>query len=325
MMISVVIPLYNKGSHIERAIMSVLGQSHQAFELIVVNDGSTDVGPEIVRQIIDARIVLIDQGNAGVSIARNRGIQAAKSSLIAFLDADDEWKPDFLKTIIRLHDRYPDAGLYASAYEILSRQNRITNPRFKALPSPPWEGIISNYFLSAALGEPPVWTSACCVPLHVLDEMGGFKIGKRKGEDLDLWGRIALRYPVAFSFIKGAVYYRNAENRACSIFEKQDEHPFVETVETLSVTEGIPEKMAKDLELYIHRLRLENIRQHVLAGNLERAGELAALIRGKWTFPIRQLLWGSCFNSITRFVWRFRHHILNPRLKGCDKGQPYQN
>ncbi|HAM50142.1 MAG TPA: glycosyltransferase family 2 protein [Nitrospiraceae bacterium] len=323
-MISVVIPLFNKGSHIAKALQSVFAQSYQDFEVIIVNDGSTDRGPEIVRSVKDPRVTVIDQLNAGVSMARNRGIEAARGELLAFLDADDEWRPDFLATILRLHDRYPDAGLYASAYQILSRANKMTDPRFKALPSPPWEGIIPSYFRSAALGMPPVWTSASCAPLRVLVEVGGFKAGKRMGEDVDLWGRIAIRYPVAFSFQKGAVYCKNAENRACMVFRRQDEHPFLETVETWRGSENIPEKIKKDLELYICRLRLENVRQHVLAGNLERARELSALIRSKWTFPIRQLLWGSYLNSITRILWRLRYQLSHPGFSKYDREEPYQ-
>ena len=94
-MISVVIPLYNKEKYIKRAIESVLNQTFQKFEIIVVNDGSTDKSAEIVQNIKDPRIRLINQKNAGVSAARNRGIQEAKYEYIAFLDADDFWEKIF--------------------------------------------------------------------------------------------------------------------------------------------------------------------------------------------------------------------------------------
>ena len=124
-MISIVIPLFNKASHIKDTIESVLAQSYQNFELIIVNDGSTDNGPKIVREIKEPRILVIDQANAGVSAARNRGIDAAKGDLIAFLDADDLWNPDFLSAIMRLYQRFPWAGLYATAYRIVNTKNGV--------------------------------------------------------------------------------------------------------------------------------------------------------------------------------------------------------
>ncbi|HUL00750.1 MAG TPA: glycosyltransferase family A protein [Nitrospirota bacterium] len=309
-MISVVVPLFNKASHIENTVRSVLAQSYQDFELIVVNDGSTDRGPEIVKAINDPRVIIIEQGNAGVAAARNRGIDAARRALVAFLDADDLWNRDFLATVIRLSVLHPHAGLHATAYQILTRENKLIDPRFKAIPSPSWEGVIPSYFQSAALGDPPVCSSACCVPRRILAEVGGFPEGRRMGEDLDLWGRIALRYPVAFSSYKGAVYCQNAENRACLTFGMQDEHPFIETINNLHRVNDMPVQHLEAVDLYITRLGIENIRQHVLAGNIRRARELSRELKNKWAFPLRQFLWGSSLNGMTRMFWYLRYSFL---------------
>ena len=105
--VSVVIPLYNKAPHISRAINSVLGQTSPPEEIIVIDDGSTDGGGDIVKAYQDPRIRYIRQENQGVSAARNRGIELAKGELIAFLDADDAWKPKFLETISEMRSLYP--------------------------------------------------------------------------------------------------------------------------------------------------------------------------------------------------------------------------
>src|SRR5512143_913149 len=93
--VGVVIPLYNKGTLVRRALNSVLGQTFQNFEVVVVDDGSTDEGPDVVRECSDSRVRLIQQANAGPGAARNRGARETQAPLLAFLDADDEWMPRF--------------------------------------------------------------------------------------------------------------------------------------------------------------------------------------------------------------------------------------
>src|SRR5574344_715427 len=114
-MISVVIPLYNKERYIEKTIHSVLKQSFNKFEIVVVNDGSTDNSLAIVESIRDSRIRVFDQKNSGVSAARNRGIKEAKYDFIAFLDGDDEWLSNHLPIIANLIDKYPSCGVFATS------------------------------------------------------------------------------------------------------------------------------------------------------------------------------------------------------------------
>ncbi len=114
MICSVVIPLYNKASHVRRAIESVLAQSVRDFELIVVDDGSTDGGLDVVRSVEDGRIHVVQQQHSGVSAARNRGAQEAAAEVVAFLDADDTWTPEFLKTAMSLRERLPEAAVWGT-------------------------------------------------------------------------------------------------------------------------------------------------------------------------------------------------------------------
>ena len=106
-MISVIIPLYNKEKQVAHTLESVLSQTFQRFEIVVVNDGSTDNSVAEVEKIGDSRIRLIHQKNGGVSAARNRGIEDSKYELLAFLDADDEWKPEYLEAQYNLFEKYP--------------------------------------------------------------------------------------------------------------------------------------------------------------------------------------------------------------------------
>lgn len=210
--VSVIIPLYNKEKYIKRALQSVLNQTFQAFEIIVVNDGSTDKSVETMMEINDPRIRLLNQPNKGVSAARNNGIRQAGNNLVAFLDADDAWKPDFLETILRLRRQYPDAGLYATAYETSHVKSGILKVQYRGIPPEPWEGLIPDFF-DSMLGQPPVWTSAAVIPRHVFEVSGYFREGEVLAEDVDMWCRVALKFPAAFSTYVCATYFQDAENR----------------------------------------------------------------------------------------------------------------
>ena len=123
--ISIVIPLYNKEKFIARTLESVLAQTFKNFEVLIVNDGSTDSSVEVAKKYIDDRFRIINQKNSGVSAARNKGIKLARAKYIAFLDADDTWEPNFLSEIQRLIKKYPQAGLYGTGYRKINELNKI--------------------------------------------------------------------------------------------------------------------------------------------------------------------------------------------------------
>ena len=207
-MVSVVIPLYNKEREVERAIRSVLAQTVRDFEIVVVNDGSTDRGPEIVAGIADPRIRLFHQDNQGVSAARNRGIAEARSDLIAFLDADDEWKPCFLEEILRLRAKYPTASVFATNYLFCDGDGRYSAPGIRGIPSHPWDGILEDYFAIASRSDPPVCSSAVAVTKAAITSVGGFPMGVKNGEDLLTWARLAVTHTMAYSTLACSIFWR---------------------------------------------------------------------------------------------------------------------
>jgi len=266
--ISVVIPLFNKEKHVARALNSVISQSFDDFEVIVVDDGSTDRSVSVVRRFADPRINIIQQPNSGVSAARNRGVMAAKADLIAFLDSDDEWLPDHLETLLKLHQKYPEAGAYTTAYRISNSDlGIIKDCDYYAIPEKPWEGILPSYFKSAAFGFPPVCSSVVCIPKHVLMDLGGFKDGVWWGEDTDLWGRIALRYPIAFSWNGMGIYHTDASNRACNRAEPIQENIFVLTARDAIEADEVPLRMRGDLLEYVAKKQIETAYLNIACGN----------------------------------------------------------
>lgn len=269
--VSVVIPLYNKGSYIARALNSVLAQTFQDFEVIVVNDGSTDSGAEIVRSFFDPRVRLIQQENHGVSVARNKGVIEARGKLIAFLDADDEWTPEHLEVLLRLKEYYPEAGAYATAYIYMCRGSKIRYPYFRCIPKGPWEGLLQSYFKSALLGDPPVSASTVGIPKDVLIEIGGFNTMAWAGEDLELWERIALKYPIAFSWDGIGIYHTEASNRTCNKIEPIEKSICVNTGWKAILNDEVPREMIDDLLEYIAGIEIHTAYRNLKAGRSDLA------------------------------------------------------
>jgi len=202
---SVVIPLFQKGAYIARAIQSVLDQTHQAFEVIVVDDGSKDIGPAVVAGFDDPRIRLIRQRNCGPGIARNRGIAEARHDLIALLDADDLFLPDHLEELALLHAMAPQAGLLSTKrLEISDAAYRRADP---ILPGPPHERRLYDYFGEWRVGCGLICCSSVALLRPAVDAVDGFS-PMLIGEDRNLWIRLALSTPIAVSTKTTAIYLR---------------------------------------------------------------------------------------------------------------------
>jgi cellulose synthase/poly-beta-1,6-N-acetylglucosamine synthase-like glycosyltransferase len=222
--VSVVMPLYNKENEIERAIRSALYQTVSDFELIIINDGTTDRSVDIAKSFADPRIKTLDQTNAGVSAARNRGVSEARSDLIAFLDADDEWARDFLETIVGLRRRYPACKVFGSRYFLCSPNGVKKLAVIHGVPHDMQEGILTNYFVVAAQSDPPLWTSAIAVTREAIETIGGFPLGVSSGEDLLTWARLAARFQIAYSMKPCAIHYnpQTASDRPGRIPQEPD-------------------------------------------------------------------------------------------------------
>ncbi len=194
MKFSVIIPLYNKAPYVRKTVESVIKQTFGNWELIVVDDGSTDGGGDVVRSFSDNRIRFVKQENAGVSVARNRGVAKSTAPYICFLDADDWWEPTFLEEMAKLIAEYPDAGIYGTNYYI------VKNGKRRLAPIGVEEGFVEgevNYCqVYAKTLCMPLWTGAVCMPRAVFNIAGGFPAGIKLGEDFLLWIQVALKHKV---------------------------------------------------------------------------------------------------------------------------------
>jgi glycosyltransferase involved in cell wall biosynthesis len=254
--ISVVMPLFNKEKEVSSAVQSVLNQTVREFELIVVNDGSTDKGPHLVREMNHQRIRLIEQENRGVSAARNRGIQEARGEIIAFLDADDEWMPDFLETILNLKTRFHYCQVFATNYLYRETSGHYRYPIIRGLPDNQWQGVLTNYFAIAAYSDPPIWSSAVAVSKNALSHIGLFPVGVQAGEDLLTWARLALGFRIAYCSVPKAIFKLRAPLAGKPTRSPDSEDRVGKCLENL--LNKVPKAWLKDFEEYIalwHRMR----------------------------------------------------------------------
>jgi len=275
--ISVIIPLYNKAPYIKRALDSVLAQTVQNFEIVVVGGHSSDGGEDIVKGYADPRIHFIQEPGRGVSVARNYGVSVANAELIAFLDADDVWLPQFLETILRLREKYPNAGMYATGH-IDSKNITVSKDNTEILPPIATNKIdndllITNLFQYFNHHPDAIHQSAVCVPKVVFLHVGGYRTDCQRGEDSDFFGKIGLYgYSVGYCTDKLSIYYSETPNSLTSQHHlaQLDEHPFQNTVRRLK---SLPEHNSELISLQDYDLMLYlDILNFITAGNNLNAG-----------------------------------------------------
>ena len=262
---SIIIPLFNKENHIENTLKSILKQTYTNYEIIIVNDGSKDGSESKVLNFKDSRIQLYNQKNQGAAMARNLGIEKAKYDYIAFLDADDLWMENHLETLSALIQDFPNAGIYASRYQLIFKEGKISIPKFYGI-SDDFYGIVPDYF-DASLNYAVATSSSIVVPKYIFEKIGNFKTKISSGQDVDMWIRIASKYPVAISAKITASYLHYIENSLSKtpILDKK-----IKDFNDYKLEEEANSSLKKYLDIY----RMEYAMQYKIAGSRKESKEL---------------------------------------------------
>ncbi|MEH6388825.1 MAG: glycosyltransferase family A protein [Pseudomonas profundi] len=196
--ITVVFPIYNKQKTVKSSLISVLDQTVKPYELIVVDDGSTDNSLSIAESVLSAasiRYQIVRQRNSGVAVARNKGVELSSTDIIAFLDADDEWDHDFIRKMSSLVEKYPYGVLYSCSHRIRNSygvRDKVSNV-FTELE----DGVINSFFYVYSKTS-LVNSSKVLVRKDVFDLVGGFPEGVSINEDVFLWIQLSLAGPVVY-------------------------------------------------------------------------------------------------------------------------------
>ncbi|WP_017317902.1 glycosyltransferase family 2 protein [Mastigocladopsis repens] len=212
--VSVVIPAYNSMKYLPETLESVLLQIFTDFEVLIINDGSSDNIVQWASEIVDPRVKLISQKNQGLPSARNTGITKAQGEYIAFLDADDLWEPTKLSKQVRCLDNNPAVGLVHTWMLLINEQGKSTGRVMESnAEGDVWQQLVEKNVIAC----PSVMVRRCC-----FETVGVFDRNLRSVEDWDMWIRIAARYP--FAVIKEPLaYYRqlsSSMSKNCQVMEQ---------------------------------------------------------------------------------------------------------
>lgn len=263
---SVVVPCYNKANVISITINSVLAQTYSDYEIIIVDDGSTDDSIRIINSYQDSRIRLIKQNNSGVSITRNKAIEESNGVWIAFLDADDWWQPDYLKSLKNMSLLEPEISVLTSNFS-----SKPTSQYWPPLTSkPPTKltyRIIDNIPKAFNQNRTPFFTSSVCVRRkYLMEEDYIFAPNISNGEDLDLWFRLGEKHKfLCINF--PLVIYRTAQESSLSQIHFH-EKPFHLIEINKRINKGlIPAKLIGEYKVFEANHYIHNGRKLLIKGS----------------------------------------------------------
>ncbi|CAA6819070.1 MAG: Unknown protein [uncultured Sulfurovum sp.] len=209
---SVVIPLYNKEEDIINTLTSVLNQSYEVDEVIVVDDGSTDSAVRLINEEFKDMINVVSQKNMGVSSARNRGILEARNEYICLLDGDDLWEQGFLEEIVKLIEVFPHATFYSTAHTYMNEDGNLLEG--KVSKHEDRRSLTENFSETFRTNYRLVNSSSVCIrkSSKVI-----FPEAEQKGEDICVWLELGRKGSLAYSSNRLSIYRLNGSNRSVSV------------------------------------------------------------------------------------------------------------
>ncbi|MDX2215649.1 MAG: glycosyltransferase [Oculatellaceae cyanobacterium bins.114] len=269
-LISVILPVYNGEKTIQRTVESVLKQTFTDFELLIINDGSSDRTLEIVNSMADPRIQLLSYPNSGVSASRNRGIALATGEFIAFIDADDLWTTDKLAAQLNALQTHPNAAVAYSWTDWIDESDRPLRPAGRSTATGKvYEKLLLRDFIESG--------SNVLVRRQALDVVGTFDETLSFAEDWDLWLRLAARYEFIAVPFPHVLYRVSSHSASCNLW--QMESGSLRVIER--AFQQAPESL-QPLKRQVLTSRYQYFTLKALEGSLERQRGVAAA-RFFWT------------------------------------------
>jgi cellulose synthase/poly-beta-1,6-N-acetylglucosamine synthase-like glycosyltransferase len=321
MKFSIVIPLYNKAPYISGTIESVLAQTVKDLEVIVVDDGSSDGGAELVAAMTDERLRLVRQDNAGVSVARNRGIEQARGEWVVLLDADDWHHPRFLASLAAVQETYPQVDAVATQF--------ISLPDNEDNWPPAWPDMGDRMNVELITDLPTRWmqgptlcTGSVGIRTVRLQEMQPcFPAGESQGEDIDLWFRIAEQTPIALVRSPLLAYRTAVEGSLTALHDPMlFRYPAIQRMRRRALSGAMSAQQRRSTLWFIAQQEVSGARYAVASG--QRLEGMRWLIRGRhavsgkrwWLTAVMALFFPG--NLVK--IWHYRRSLRALHSLGTD-------
>lgn len=302
---SVIIPLYNKEAFIEKTLKCVLNQTYTDYEIIIVNDGTTDSSLERINHLKDNRIKVFHQENQGVSVARNKGMELARGEYFCFLDADDEWRNDYLETFYDTIAKFSEYKVFSAAIELETEKRLI--PAQYALTNQIGSYFYLENFFKASTKFSIIWTSCAVFHKSVFDISGNFDTSIRSGQDMDLWIRIGVNYKVVFinKILAKYVFDSNSLSRN-SFYKKSNKVKYYKFYSL--------EKKHPEIKTFLDLNRYSEIITSKLIGNLSTAKELRKEIDFK-NISIKKRILIICPTTVLKLLLQIQPLLIKFGLR----------
>ncbi len=295
---SIIIPLFNKENYVKDSLKSILCQSFSKFEVIIVNDGSTDASLEVVNTFKDSRIKILNQENQGVSVARNKGIKHSKGVFVAFLDADDYWYPNHLEELYETICLFPKQSIFCMNYKKEIKKGIIKDTAFSVQLAEK-HTLIKNFFTASKLDSiaTPI---AISINKAFLEKKGFFfDENIKSGEDIDLWIRMALNYTFIFNKKPTALYKMTVKNSLSKKRKSTDE--FMKVIDKHKNYENA----YKGLKQYLDLNRFSIALEYKMQKEITKYRLLRRNIKLK-NLPLRRILFLFLPNTVLKWLYKIR-------------------
>ena len=311
MKFSVVVALYNKQDFVAETLRTVLDQTFADFELICVDDGSTDESASIVQALADTRIILIRQDNAGVSAARNAGITRARGEWVALLDADDLWAPSYLAELYSATVLYPETDMVATRYhasdDVTGWKRDIKTPR------------VGEQKIEWIVNMPIRWLeggSFCASTVamrrsRLMEMQPCFTVGDSNGEDIEFWFRLSEVTPIVLILSPLAAYRLDTHNSLSGMQVAREMPPYLERLRKRAHAGRMSNAHRRSSLRFITQHEITLARHCIVVGDraggfewLQRAGWRGLFIRRWWVTLVLAFMSGRVTARLNE--WRVR-------------------
>lgn len=305
---TVIIPLYNKENYVENTIKSILDQTFTDYEVLVIDDCSTDSSVPLIQAFLSDKISLISHSkNSGLSASRNTGIRNSKSQYVTFLDADDTWKPNFLTAVFEMIQQFPEEAIFGTNYQEIYQNNTIRFPQNSTSDLKPESICLVTDFFKRNKQQGVFIHSGICFDKKVYDLVGFYDETINFAEDLDFNIRAFSKFNLVYYNSRLVNYTIFSENQLTNSSILGKTIPNYDNYESLT-------KNKSDLKSYLDFERYVIAKHLKIDGDKVKYKEIVSKIEAK-NLNLKQQLLLKMPVFVLHFIKKTKHYLLQKGVR----------